>query len=583
MNIFDINKMRTTQFTFLVLFLASVSIFHFVATASEDEQRNYLSDEKNTIDQLLSEGNDNDDVAHYQPSDIRDIDHMNITKRSECVADLSDDIIFGCVDTFTDIVDVRPILIEPLYLRTHPLVTRNVLDLPLFSLYRLDRDRASFKFDLFYNQTTEMKFDTNNTDIDVYLGVQEPNTLLALAKLEKQVREVVKDFSFNANILSLLQYVSHAKVTERRAGILMTGIVPFEKAVCEFKLPVIYQERNFDLSDSDITGLNRLKLPGGPISKNDPLTNFIRRYLLADRIGLGDLRLTAMAKIVDHEDVQYFLGAEITLPTHFAFQRGVLSCAYEQVMVNPDFDLCRILQLLQLAKNAKAQNDHDQATVYFDQATICAKDFLLGALRQLSSNVLDEPEHRSVGIAAVLKSEWEFTDWAFLRTRTILEYLTSYRAARYYVQKRNQRVFVGYDFEDESKARENIDVINTLLIRKLYPFVIKTIVRPGFQFKNTTSVNLHHGNWRLALGTDIWWRQAEKINMCCQPGRFSDSIDIEKGHIDEVYQTKAFGGITYQKETTNHILEFNFAAETSLLSEFVGDDISLLLGFELYF
>lgn len=553
----------------------------FEITKPSDNHQDPLNLIQNNRDEIFDTPIDLDVVSGSNdvPADINDLDNMTVTATpppttsSTLTAKPTHSDIVACLQILTDqqnFINIIPILKGPLYLRTHPLATRNVLDLPVFNFLASEFNDTCARVDFFYNFTPEAKFTETGTTIDSYIALQDEQLLRAIKNaLTDDLRQLLASQHVTINIPPLLGFFSRMKIQQRQAGVMLSTRLTVERLHLGLKLPVVYLERNFHLTDSEIDAINRAHIFGISINKDGPLSPFTRQYLIADRFGLGDLRAQILYSASDNPLWNYCIGAEITAPIHTAFKRGIIGGSFEKIYCKPELDICELINLI-LKKGAEGR----------DQVTQTATNFFLGALYQLSANLLDEADARPWGLALVSTSEIHFTPWLKLNSRMALEYLTPYHGLRYFTKRRDTIAFDAREFDDEAQAENNMNFINNQFIDKLYPEVLRTHVIPGLVFKQTSLVTASRGNWSLSVGSDLWLHGKEKLE---EIHTRIHNLDIAKATRDESYQSKLLAAIKYTKETKARTLYFTCAADTTYDSQYLGDDSTLLVGIETTF
>ncbi|MEX0672421.1 MAG: hypothetical protein WD068_03625 [Candidatus Babeliales bacterium] len=518
---------------------------------------------------------DNLDALEHAIDDIPDTVLTQKSKHIDVKA-LNNDDLQDCVEILTDSsigVNTIPILRVPLYLKTYPLHQRSVHDLPFFNLWlTCPSDNSVFRLDAFYNQTDRSNFTAGSTNIRDYIALEDENLIQAIEEAEAKIRTTFPDFDLNIpNILSLFSCMT---VQERRVGIMLQGMKNTECWQFIAKLPVMYVEHNFFLTDEEISIIQNQNIPGisaSPTGQPQGDTKKqLQKHLVRDALQLGDFRFDIAYALHTSPTRQSYLGFECTLPTHFNFKQGLLGRKHERKCLTPDFDVCEIIQL---GINGGAE-DRQIAT---DRVSA----FFIGALDQLTANVLDPNPYndgRHVTVGLYTNSCIQLCDWLTIRNKNTLSYVTAAKENRYYILDRNPAKF-DRDYEDPDKARENMDFLNQQFIEKFYPHVVPTNVRPGIILQMTTHAQFTWWNWGLAFGGDLWWQSQETITHHeCLHG-----LDFQKGIQPEAFQTKMSALLTYRKEKPHHLWNIYAGIEGTTISSGIGKDFSLVLGFEVDF
>ncbi len=485
---------------------------------------------------------------------------------------LTPDQVEFCVSVLTDEdfgVNIIPILKVPLYIKTHPLHQRNVLDLPLFNIFlTFPTDCNVFRLDAFYNQTTRSNFTAGSTNIRDYIALEDENLIRALQDAEKKIREQTGT-EFDLNVPIILSLFSCMTIEERRAGFMFQWMLNEDCFQAIAKLPLFYVEHNFSLTDEEICAITNQGIPGISTGAGTNTQKELNKHLVRDRITFGDLRLDLGYAISNENTRQSFLGLELTFPTHFALKKGLLGEKHKRKPCDPNFDLCEIITL-----SLSGTEDQEIAT---DKTTA----FFIGALDQLTANVLDpEPynDGRHITIGLYSSSCIQLCDWLTIRSKSTISFVTPHHEERYYIPLRDPKKF-NRDYDDNTQAAANMAFLNKEFNDKFYPKVIRTNVWPGIILQMTTSVQANWWNCGIEFGTDLWWQSEEHIECNnCMLG-----LDIKKGIEPEAFQSKIFGKLTYQKETKSHLWNMFLGIDGTTMSSGIGKDFSVILGFEVDF
>ncbi len=191
------------------------------------------------------------------------------TKHTCILKPFTDDQLENCIEVLTDIVNTIPILEIPLYLRTHPLHKRNVLDLPLFALwYTCPTSDSAIRLDGFYNQTSRGNFTAGSTNIRDYIALEDENLIRALEDAEQQIKEDFPDFDLEIPLI--LPLFSCMTTQERRGGLIVQYLKNIGCLQMVWKLPFFYVERNFFLTDCEIDAIRAALIPGLSARQDTP-------------------------------------------------------------------------------------------------------------------------------------------------------------------------------------------------------------------------------------------------------------------------------------------------------------------------
>ncbi len=479
---------------------------------------------------------------------------------------LSQDDIQNCIDILVEDANIIPVLKVPLYLKTYPLHQRNVLDLPFFNLFlTCPSDESVFRVDAFYNHTNRSYFTAGSSNIRDYIALEDENLIRALEDAEDNIPD------FDLSIPRILSLFSCMTIEERRVGLMFQWIKNVDCFQIIAKFPFLWNEHNFFLTDEEICVIQNQNIPGlGTSATGKPQGNTqkqLERLLTRDVLQIGDFRIDLAYALSNTPTRQSFLGIELTFPTHFNFKNGLLGRNHKRQCVDPNLDLCEVIQLGLNGGPEDQQLATDEISAFF-----------IGALEQLSSNVLDPNPYndgRHITIGLYSNSCIKLCDWLTVRSKSSLSFVTSAKENRFYIPERNSKQF-NRDYENPDDAKENLAFINKQFNEKFYPQMIPTKVRPGIILQLTNHAHFTWWNWGVAVGGDLWWQSQEDIfcNDCLR------GLDLQKGIQPEAFQTKLTALVTYEKEKHNRLWHVYGGLEGTTMSSGIGKDFTLTLGFE---
>jgi hypothetical protein len=529
-------------------------------------------------------------TPYLYSEDFEDFDFDNLESLEEALDSIPDKIINqtsrhinlgpdqiqDCIEILTDDevgINTIPILKVPLYLKTYPLHQRNVLDLPFFNLFlTCPSDDSVVRLDAFYNHMPRSYFTAGSTNIRDYIALEDENLIRAIEDAEQKIRETFGNFDLSIPVI--LSLFSCMTIEERRVGLMFQYMKTIDCFQFIAKVPFLWNEHNFFLTDAEICTIQNQKIPGlGTSETGQPQGNTKRqleRLLTRDVIQFGDFRLDISYALNSSPTRQSYLGLEFTFPTHFNLKNGIIGRPHRRCCMNPNLDLCEIIQL---GING-GQEDQQIAT---DKVSA----FFIGALEQLSSNVLDPNPYndgRHITIGVYSNSCIRLCDWLTVRSKSSVSFVTKNKESRYYIPVRNPKQF-NRDFEDTSNPennKENLEFINEKFNEKFYPQLVPTVVRPGIIVQLTNHAHFTWWNWGIAVGGDLWWQSQEDIvcNNCMH------ELDLQKGVQPEAFQTKLSGLVTYRKEKCDTLWHIFGGLEATTMSSGIGKDFTLTLGFE---
>ncbi|HEX2977603.1 MAG TPA: hypothetical protein VHO47_00565 [Candidatus Babeliales bacterium] len=467
-----------------------------------------------------------------------------------------------------DIIEAGTILRNDVYLRTNPLVKRSILDYPAFYYPFCRPETWSLIGQLWFNQTPRMAFFNDAFALRDYLAFENKNLIAQIDTLASLV--------VNLNIPKILSLLGDIEIEDRRAALMCWFQWQKEKWLIQWKTPFAYIERNFQLDQQEKAQLEQEvslfqadnDIPAEMASLNSTqeaeFDSFSRKHLISDKFGLGDSRFTAGYTFVDNDSLWVNAGFLATIPTAFAFSKGVWKGShFPKNSDNPPFDLAEILLL--------ALGDEIQRA----QAQQLTIDFLLGALDKLSANLLDDNIGNGghVGLGFVYDSKLQVTPRFSFDTHAEFEYLLPVMEKRFYINAKNQ-----------NDCANDLNFIQEQLIQTLYPRVYNTMVFPGVLIKFSTAADIWIAEQStLNLGYDLWWQQKEKLGRIVASTQNQILARKDIATKPSAFQSKLFGAYTYNHPGKCGDWCISLTADYTFLSAGIGKDYSASFRLEYLF
>lgn len=467
-----------------------------------------------------------------------------------------------------DIATADNILRDDLYLRTNPINQRSLLDMPqfLFLPFCWGCTGWQFYWHYFYNQTSEANYTQDGTTINSYLNFDNPKLIDALQAL-----------AFNINVPKVFMLLSGMKIQERRTGVMFEWLVRFDGDwYIEGKTPLEYLERNFFLEEEKKRQLEaELLLAEDNLESVD---DFGHEHLASDKLGIGDTRLYFGKCIYDTPHLLLNAGLLVTVPTAFAFVKGLTGSHFEKNNKVPPFDLIQILNLAISPTPGDSELLEDIVT-----------DFLVAAVDKLSANLLETGlgNNGHLGLGLFVDNELWVAKRLRFKTHAELEYLLPAPEKRFYINKKNPAEFDRIlQLISGDPTPEQCDValafLQQQIINTFFPRVYETIIFPGFIFKVTAALTGNMGqNYKLLLGIDSWLQQAEKIGWLVASRQDINAARTGIATKSSAYQFKLFGAINYSHPGRKRDWCLSAWADRTVISTGIGQDFNLGVRFEL--
>lgn len=498
--------------------------------------------------------------------------------------------------TILNQINAPEILQEEFYIHTNVLNARNIIDLPIFEPIQCCASRTCYEKQtidpchsqtpswivgghLFYNQTDKAHFTAKSEELKSYLNLDPEGSLIE--KIENLIPLIKQFLQFDLDIPKIYRLIGMMTVQERRLGLMLHATHHAPKYILRTLLPVYYRERNFFLNNDA-----RRALEEDLGASNDK--EFENRHFVSDQLGIGDMRVELTRSVLDCPSIHVTLGGMFTLPTAFAFKRGLRGHFFDRddFVCLPSINLQKILCDIFEAPGG--------VTPEILQKTFnTLRGFLLNALDRLAANLLDTQPgnggHFGVGLMGTTDSElssWLPYCWAqpiSMRSRISLEYLFPQRAKRMFIKAIDPNEFKRRNFEDEAQAADNLAFLQEKFIERLNLIAIDTIIQPGLIFRLTNKFCYDKPHWGLYTGSDWWVQSREFRKQIKEPLCVIDSLALEKSLIPFAWQYRSFVGIHTTIHRQNYDLLIGLNADGAVAGSGIGDDFTLSLNIEAHF
>ncbi len=492
---------------------------------------------------------------------------------------------------------VLALLQENFFLRTNILRHRSLLDYPEFIPYRHDKDKRGVYVDFFYNQTSRMYFTKGSSNICSYLALSQQSFLQKLENIIDSVKLAFLDLVIDTDkVFRLLGLFQTFTVQERRLGFMIGGKTKFNRWYLNIFAPWYYIERNHfvneDLQESidalitdileetfDIPRLTPEQMVAAEKKKNQ----FIDQHLIVDKFGIGDTRVYLDYPVIKNKYVSTRAGFLATIPTAFAFKKGLKGTNLQRTINRP------ILNLTAIA------NQFTQTQTINPQLF----DFGLAALDNLSAMLLETPLGNGghVGIGVILRNRSPLSsfikqDWArriIMRSFISFEYqfpAIEWRSFRIPV---NEALFNARDLTDTSPdtspliINSNYAFILQQLTDRLFPVAAQALMNPGIIFR-WSSQTCYEGNWGgFTIGSDTYVQNKEKFLKIYIDNFTQPMIDSFNARAPIAYQSKLVGSVFWKIEKPDRLYTVSLLGDYTFMNKGIGADFMITLKFDTTF
>lgn len=482
-------------------------------------------------------------------------------------------------------LDADKLLQTDFFLRSNPIQTRSLLDYPEFLPWRHEKDRRAFGFDLFYNQTTRGYFTHKSSNICSYLAIEEDSPFIqALGKIFQNVQNLGLELPITIDEVStILKLFETFTVQERRLGFMFHAKGSIDKWNLYMYAPWYYLERNHFINPTIQAEIEELieDIFGESTVPECEEIAFQDAHFVSDSFGIGDTRLMVDYPVYDTTFWQMYIGGLATIPTAFAFKKGLKGNHFHRLTCRPLLPLCDLVNNIIESRDAGSNND--------------LEPFLLSLLDNASAMLIQTPlgngSHPGIGIYmrnTVPVSEYIQERWArklLLRSFISLEYLIPGWEKRSFRFPANRAPFAQFPLENISADRVDAtyDFIVQQLTDRFIPIGLETKVHPGIIFHSSTQVSYEGKRNGFTFGTDTWVRSPEHLKKIQGCKELLAQIDQCNAAQRFGYQSKLFGSIFFKVKKPGRLWTFTLGGDTTFMTRGIGQDYSLLFGIDVIF
>ncbi|MBN1549371.1 hypothetical protein JW872_01785 [Candidatus Babeliales bacterium] len=474
------------------------------------------------------------------------------------------------------------ILEEEVFLRTAGLNHRSLLDYPTLSAHPPHNNDWLAQIHLFWNQTPHSCFTKQSKSIDSVLALQDPGLVTAVQEFLTAVRtkpcgDILlaspgKDSDvFYMDVNHVFGLFSEATVEQRRIGFLAELAKNIYGWTIDLKLPVYYQERNYQLDLEKQEEIKQTALKFFPTSSQAADDQFTANYLISDRLGIGDTRLAIGYNLLTTKRLHMLFGGEATIPTAFSVQKGVYGSTFELDAGCPDrptIDLCEIFELNLTAVELKDE--------------LARNITLIGrrVLERLSEMLLEKPlgDHGHTGLGIFLEPTFTLSDTTKWYNRLAFEHIFPASEIRFILEPANLAAFAQRDFSstDSATAASNLRFLNARLLDMFFPDRVHVRVQPKILFKVTSVFAYEPENLGFNFGVDFWGHQAETITWDREP-ELLQTHDLTIARRTGAFQFKVLGSFFGKLDIDDTPWKLQLSADITPLSSGIGKDFTLSL------
>lgn len=480
-----------------------------------------------------------------------------------------------------DDLDALCILQQNFYLRTNELNQRSLLDYGIFLPQKYCGSPWDVGAHFFYNQTTRDNYTRTSTKLCSYLAIFQETFL---QEIQRRIDDL--DLDLPIDLRSAVPLFANMTVQERRTGFMFHGMRRWGACRLRFWFPFYYNESNFFLTPEE---LDRIEDELGVVDPAES-TDFARRHLIADSFGFGDTRLNFDFPLVTNVGpMATKWGFLATIPTAFAFKKGLYGTHFNKLCKGPLLDFCKLFDL------AVEERDFLAIANIGEQFAFCALD-------HFAANLVQTPMGNGghLGFGAYVRSKTPLSTlihrpWAQhinIHSRLTVEYLFAKRQTRYFIQKclkeefaamgldRNPSTILEQANQDPTYARAVLGFLEHQFTDRIFPFALHVRVQPGLIFRWITKYMYEGQHWGYFIGSDTWLTTKEKLYHIDIPKNIARPVNKTIAQKPFGYQVGVMGNF-FWKRPNNLLLSIN--AEYNFSSVGIGSDFILSLNLEKLF
>ncbi|MCL4380430.1 hypothetical protein M1466_03020 [Candidatus Dependentiae bacterium] len=472
--------------------------------------------------------------------------------------------------TFLGLIHANQLAFLDFYRKTYNPQTRNLLDIPLVAPFC--PHESEWRCNIFYNQTDKLFLafdDCSGCDstINSYLTLSDHADFITqlIQELSDLIPDDKKGITIFPQVIALFQ---GTYVQERRAGGMFQWWQRWHSLVFGAQLPLLYQERNINLPVTSKEALNHILQEAQSPSEQQ---STYKQHVLFDKVGIGDLRLTASWHPVEMDRIRICTGIDCTVPTDTAFATGLIggNIATNVQPFTPDLTLL-LSEAIAGATGPATQMILDEGINVVDQLGALLLNNSLGYERQWSFGFFIQPEFSPIPQLNII-------------TRARVACIIGRTVCRQFLQCKNPADFADAKFSPDlptAQATAAIQFLETQLHYNYFPYATRARLNnrclaeltcmPIWQFND---------NWSLVTGYDFWVLQRDTLSLNTMVPTLQYPLIPQSAERPTAWQQKLFGNLQYTSYHPSCDIILNMGADATFASHGIGKDLSIVLGF----
>ncbi|RTL07171.1 hypothetical protein EKK58_03270 [Candidatus Dependentiae bacterium] len=476
-------------------------------------------------------------------------------------------------------VKAKNIIENSFFIRTNKPVYRNPLDLPLFNDFRpVKRRSVLFKKSIeivpFYTHINHVALHHKGYYLKDYLALDQETVLVALHEVVDILKNINDSLYFDLDkIFGALKY---GFVEQRRAGVLFSGASSFGESSISLSVPFYYVERNYQLTAADKKALEE----EFGVSTQKEQDRFKKNHLISDKIGIGDLRININLPLSetwkDHLELVFL----VTMPIGGAFVKGIAGSAFVGSPTVPVLDANILFDLLVSGKQEEV----------FQTVSALGLDALDSLSATLLEQSLTNERHFSLGFGFVNKLKIkDFFKHRFLKRwywnySLTCEYVIPSKHHRSFISKIDKKVIDSLDLANSQNAANTLQTFTQEALDRFFLRSFRAKIHPGVVVRSySTFIYNAYKKWHFWIGSDLWFKSAEKVVFLDASAAVQASLDRPKVKNSYGLALSTLVGLSYKQQKEAHTLEMGLTIFSTYCARGVGKEMGIALKLAAYF
>jgi len=467
------------------------------------------------------------------------------------------------------------ILKNDLYAYTYPISFRNIITYP--SLYTFTPKKSQVNWSVFYQQMPTVFPFANG--IGGYLNLVTADYL----------RDVDIDIArvYNISVPKTISLLQNARVEQYRAGFMFDLWKRVKWVSIGVQFPFYAVARNYNLPLEDQQEI-QVAVPTimqqfGKSTSDNPTASkrSVYPYVLETRIGLGDMRLSLGAHILEKKYADLVLGVKCVLPSEATFASGFLGSDFSKHLERKYLDIETFME--------EVTEDTTK-----EQAIETLTQFGMAGLWQLDQTLLGTylGDFKRTQLGLYVQPTLRANDQVSLSAQLCANWLLAKKVHRFIKPVVDQNDFDDKYFDPDDFPPAECDAMSVVAMKflsdrlqdVLMPPQYTVKLKPQFEVQVTALADIQFTDiWHFTIGYDYWRRHVECTNYVvnnCRTSVSCTSLQVPTALVPQLSQQKILLKAEYTKFKVRHNFLFAFGLDVPVSSKNIGDDYTGFMRFE---